>query len=189
MQEIRNSLVTLEVTSTSLIFLCVFVSITVTKLSLVLVTIAKPLFGEITINGGNKIHIKRTQSLPGDPKNMESSYYADVHPDGKHIYIGSSTKSTKGANVGYMHVINRDNMKIVSTIKTGFGSARTTFIPKRGLAIVTNTKDNFVTVINTKTHKKIKDINVTSGTMIFRLSVAKPIIYSVSGRRIKIILI
>jgi hypothetical protein len=51
----------------------------------VLVTIAKPL--EITINGDNKIHIKRTRSLPGDPKNMESSYYADVHPDGKHIYI------------------------------------------------------------------------------------------------------
>jgi hypothetical protein len=49
---------------------------------------------------------------------MESSYYADVHPDGKHIYIGSSTKPTKGANVGYMHVINRDSMKIVSTIKT-----------------------------------------------------------------------
>ncbi len=124
-----------------------------------------PMLLEITINGGNKIHIKRTRALPGDPKNMESSYYADVHPDGKHIYIGSSTKSTKGANVGYMHVINRDNMKIVSTIKTGFGSARTTFIPKRGLAIVTNTKDNFVTVINTKTHKKIKDINVTSGTI------------------------
>jgi hypothetical protein len=53
-----------------------------------------PMLLEITINGGNKIHIKRTQSLPGDPKNMESSYYADVHPDGKHIYIGSSTKST-----------------------------------------------------------------------------------------------
>ena len=121
-----------------------------------------PMLLEITINGGNKIHIKRTQSLPGDPKNMESSYYADVHPDGKHIYIGSSTKSTKGANVGYMHVINRDNMKIVSTIKTGFGSARTTFIPKRGLAIVTNTKDSFVTVIDTKTHKKIKDVDVTS---------------------------
>ena len=124
-----------------------------------------PMLLEITINGDNKIHIKRTRSLPGDPKNMESSYYADVHPDGKHIYIGSSTKPTKGANVGYMHVINRDSMKIVSTIKTGFGSARTTFIPKRGLAIVTNTKDNFVTVINTKTHKKIKDINVTSGTI------------------------
>jgi hypothetical protein len=50
----------------------------------------------INNNGGNKIHIKRTRALPGDPKNMESSYYADVHPDGKHIYIGSSTKSTKG---------------------------------------------------------------------------------------------
>jgi YVTN family beta-propeller protein len=49
-------------------------------------------------------------------------------------------------------------MKIVSTIKTGFGSARTTFISKRGLAIVTNTKDSFITVINTKTHKKIKDV-------------------------------
>jgi hypothetical protein len=29
-----------------------------------------PMLLEITINGGNKIHIKRTQSLPGDPKNM-----------------------------------------------------------------------------------------------------------------------
>jgi DNA-binding beta-propeller fold protein YncE len=48
-------------------------------------------------------------------------------------------------------------MKIVSTIKTGFGSARTTFIPKRGLAIVTNTKDNFVTVINTKTQAPLVD--------------------------------
>jgi hypothetical protein len=46
-----------------------------------------PMLLEITINGGNKIHIKRTRALPGDPKNMESSYYADVHPDGKHIYI------------------------------------------------------------------------------------------------------
>jgi hypothetical protein len=49
---------------------------------------------------------------------LQSQDHHDVHPDGKHIYIGSSTKSTKGANVGYMHVINRDNMKIVSTIKT-----------------------------------------------------------------------
>jgi hypothetical protein len=40
-----------------------------------------PMLLEITINGGNKIHIKRTRALPGDPKNMESSYYADVHPD------------------------------------------------------------------------------------------------------------
>jgi hypothetical protein len=29
-----------------------------------------PMLLEITINGGNKIHIKRTQSLPGDPKNI-----------------------------------------------------------------------------------------------------------------------
>jgi hypothetical protein len=30
------------------------------------------------------------------------------------------------------------------------------------LAIVTNTKDSFITVINTKTHKKIKDVNVAT---------------------------
>jgi hypothetical protein len=46
-------------------------------------------------------------------------------------------------------------MKIVSTIKTGFGSARTTFIPKRGLAIVTNTKDNFVTVRDVHQHNRM----------------------------------
>jgi hypothetical protein len=33
-----------------------------------------PMLLEITINGGNKIHIKSTQSLPGDPKNMGQKY-------------------------------------------------------------------------------------------------------------------
>ncbi|WP_143108609.1 YncE family protein [Bathymodiolus thermophilus thioautotrophic gill symbiont] len=110
-----------------------------------------PMLLEIKIDQ-NDIFISKTQSLYGNPEKM-GSHHADFHPDGKHIYVGSTQ--------GYMYVIDKDNMNIISTIRTGLGSAHTNFIPKRNLAIVTNHKDTFVTIVNTKTHKKIKDVTVS----------------------------
>ncbi|WP_237731589.1 YncE family protein [Bathymodiolus thermophilus thioautotrophic gill symbiont] len=111
-----------------------------------------PMLLEIKIDQ-EEIFINRAQSLYGNPEKM-GSHHADLHPDGRHIYVGSTQ--------GYMYVINRDNMGIVNIIKTGLGSAHTTFIPKRNLAIVTNHKDTFVTIINTETHKNIKNITVST---------------------------
>jgi len=95
-------------------------------------------------------------SLPGDASEM-SSHHADFHPDGQHIYVGSSE--------GNLFVIDRINKVVVSTIETGLGTGHTRFVPARNLAIVTNHHDTFVTVINTENHRKIKDI-VVSGPKI-----------------------
>ena len=87
-----------------------------------------------------------------DAKNM-SSHHADCHPDGEHIYAGSTE--------GHLFVINRKKMEIKEVIETGKGTGHTRFVPGEDLAVVTNHKDTFVTVINTKAHEKIKDITVS----------------------------
>jgi len=87
-----------------------------------------------------------------DPSTM-SSHHADCHPDGIHIYVGSTE--------GHLFVINRLTMSIEHVIKTGKGTGHTRFVPERDLAIVTNHHDIFLTVVDTKKHKKIKDVTVS----------------------------
>ena len=81
------------------------------------------------------------------------SHHADLHPNGKLIYVGSLE--------GYTYIINIKKMKVVKKIKTGYGAGHTTFVPDRNLAIVTNHKDTFVTIIDTLKNKKIKDVTVS----------------------------
>ena len=84
------------------------------------------------------------------------SHHADLHPNGKLIYVGSLE--------GHTYIVNMKKMKVVKKIKTGYGAGHTTFVPDRNLAIVTNHKDTFVTIIDTLRNKKIKDVTV-SGTI------------------------
>ncbi len=101
----------------------------------------------------NKITLERSVALSGfNPANM-GSHHADIHPDGKHIYMGS--------NEGHTFVIDRMEMQIVSVINTGFGSGHTRFVADRSMAIITNHKDTFVTIVNTDTHTKITDVTVS----------------------------
>jgi len=81
------------------------------------------------------------------------SHHADVHPDGKHIYVGSTE--------GHIYVINMKQMKVVKKIEAGLGAGHTTFIPERNLAVITNHKDQFVTIIDTTNHTKITNIQVS----------------------------
>ena len=94
--------------------------------------------------------------LPGDPTEM-GSHHADFHPDGQHIYVGSTE--------GQLFVLDSKsesvNEQVIATIETGFGTGHTRFVPSRELAIVTNHNDTFVTLINTKNHKKIGIIEVS----------------------------
>lgn len=82
-----------------------------------------------------------------------SSHHADCHPDGIHIYAGSTE--------GHLFVINRLTMAIENVIKTGKGTGHTRFISERDLAIVTNHHDTFLTVIDIRKHRKIKDVTVS----------------------------
>ena len=82
------------------------------------------------------------------------SHHGKFHPDGIHIYFGSKE--------GFTYVVDRKSMSIVKTIKTGLGNGHTTMVPGRNLAISTNHEDSFMTVIDTKTHKMIKNVDVAT---------------------------
>lgn len=102
----------------------------------------------------NKIKLVSSVALSGfDPSTM-GSHHADIHPDGTHIYMGSTE--------GHMFVINRKKMEIVNVIETGLGSGHARFIADKNIAVVTNHKDTFVTIIDTDTHTKMADVTVSA---------------------------
>ncbi|RLJ21646.1 hypothetical protein DJ031_02495 [bacterium endosymbiont of Escarpia laminata] len=82
------------------------------------------------------------------------AHHADFHPDGIHIYIGSTE--------GHVFVVNKDSMSVETMIETGVGSGHTTFAPMRDLAFVTNHNDTYMTVIDTTDHSWLKNIEVAS---------------------------
>lgn len=81
------------------------------------------------------------------------SHHADLHPNGQLIYVGSTE--------GNVYIINIKKMVVVRKIAAGLGAGHTTFVPERNIAIVTNHKDKFVTIIDTIRHQKIKDVVVS----------------------------
>ncbi len=101
----------------------------------------------------NKIKLKRSVALKGFDPRIMGSHHADIHPNGKHIYVGSTE--------GHMFVINRKKMQIEQVIDAGLGAGHTRFIVDRGIAVVSNHKDTFVTIIDMDTHSKITDVVVS----------------------------
>lgn len=118
---------------------------------------------ELYLKPNGKLILKRSLPLRkrGVAINDMGSHHADMHPNGRHIYMGS--------NEGHMYVIDRLRMKIVKRIKTDAGTGHTRFVPSRNIALITNHKGQSVTVVDTKKHKKIKSIPVSfaaySGTI------------------------
>lgn len=99
--------------------------------------------------------LKFVDQVPLSDQNIElmGSHHADMHPDGVHMYIGSTE--------GNIYVLNINTMSIVNKIPAGKGAGHSTFVPGRNLAIITNHKDTFVTIINTRDHTWIQNIEVS----------------------------
>lgn len=87
--------------------------------------------------------------LPGDATIM-GAHHADFHPDGQHIYVGSTE--------GHLFVIDSLSQEIINTISTGKGTGHTRFIAEKNIALVTNHHDTFVTVVDTTEHSFKKNI-------------------------------
>jgi len=81
------------------------------------------------------------------------SHHINMHPDGNHIYIGSTE--------GNLYVLDTRKMEILGTIAVGKGAGHSTFVPERNLAIVTNHKDTFISIIDTEKHTLIKNVKVS----------------------------
>ena len=97
----------------------------------------------------------KTVLMPTDNVEVSKmgSHHATFHPDGIHIYLGS--------NEGYTYVVNGETMSVSKIIETGKGNGHTTMVPSRNIAIATNHMDSFMTIMDLKNHKKIKNIEVS----------------------------
>ncbi len=82
-----------------------------------------------------------------------------ITPDRRYLYapVGATFVNGKLAPGG-VFVLNSFSMRVVNFIKTGYGAGHVAFSKQKGIAIVTNHKDKFVTAINYKKHKFIKNI-------------------------------
>ena len=97
----------------------------------------------------SKINYTGSVELTGDASIMGAHHFG-MHPDGKHIYIGSKEGNT--------FVIDRESMSVVNVVSSGSGSGHTTFDASANIAIETNHTDTFMTLIDTNNHTKMVDI-------------------------------
>jgi len=83
-----------------------------------------------------------------------------ITPDLKYLYTPSGVfaENSKLLNKGGIFVIDSKTMKIKKAIQAGLGAGHVAFSKQKGIAIVTNHKDNFLTAIDYKEHDFIKNI-------------------------------
>jgi len=110
------------------------------------------------LQGNTLVETGRVELNSIDPSTYDASvmgaHHAAFRPDGKYIYVGSAE--------GNLFVINRKKMKVKKVIEVGKGAGHTTFLSMRDQAIITNHNDTFVSVINTKNHKWVRNIEVAT---------------------------
>lgn len=80
-------------------------------------------------------------------------HHGDFHPSQKLIYVGSDE--------GNLFVVNYETMEIQKTIVAGRGAGHTFMSSERGVAIVINHSDIFVSIVDLETNDKIADAIVS----------------------------
>lgn len=97
-----------------------------------------------------------------DPENLDittmGSHYADFHPDGMSIYIGSAA--------GHIFVIDKNTLEIITMTNASMGAGHTTFIPMRNIAIITNHSSSYMTVIDSPNYQFVKNVEVASSSSV-----------------------
>ena len=108
---------------------------------------------KLHLHKDDRLTLESQVAFDGFDPALMSSHHADFHPDGTHIYAGSAE--------GHLFVVDSVDMVVETVIESGLGTGHTRFVPAKDLAIVTNHHDTFVTVVDIKNHRKIKDVTVS----------------------------
>lgn len=108
---------------------------------------------EITVDD-DELQVSRIANMLMTGNDDQGTHHPDFHPDGQHIYVGD--------NSGFVHVVDKDTMRIETSIPAGKGAGHVTFVPERNIAIVTNHHDSFVTIIDMENHTWLKNIEVAT---------------------------
>jgi len=120
--------------------------------------LTSPAILRFKLRGTKLVETARVELNSIDPATYDASvmgaHHASFRPDGKFIYVGSAE--------GHLFVIHRQTMKVVKAIDVGLGAGHTTFLSTRHQAIITNHNDTFVSVIDTRNHKWLRNVEVAA---------------------------
>ncbi len=84
----------------------------------------------------------------------QGSHHLGMHPNKVHVYAGSKE--------GAVYVVNRYTMGTEHIVAAGANAGHTTFNTASGLAVQTNHRDDFMTLIDMNTHSFINDVTTAS---------------------------
>jgi YVTN family beta-propeller protein len=100
----------------------------------------------------DELKIQKEGTLP----NVMGVHHLNFLKDMKSIYVGSDE--------GTLFVVDYSvsPMRILKTVPAGKGAGHTDEMEHNSIAVVINHKDKFITVMNTDTHTKIADIEVSN---------------------------
>ena len=82
----------------------------------------------------------------------------NVPTKGQYIAQNIHKKKLNLLSRGAVYVIDTKTMKVVKSIRAGRGAGHVAFSKDKTLAVVTNHLDDYLTVINYKTHKFVKNV-------------------------------
>lgn len=106
--------------------------------------------------GNRLVKTGRVELNSIDPDTYDASemgaHHATFRADGKFIYVGSAE--------GHLFVIESETLKVEKVIDVGKGAGHATILSGRNQAIITNHNDTFVSVIDTKLNKWMRNIDV-----------------------------
>lgn len=80
------------------------------------------------------------------------AHHIDFQPNSNYIFLGSVE--------GRLFVIDSEKMKVKNIVNVGKGTGHSAFLEDKNIAIIINHLDDFVSVIDIKSHKLIKNIKV-----------------------------
>ncbi len=84
----------------------------------------------------------------------QGSHHLGMHPNKVHVYAGSKE--------GDVYIVNRYTMNTDYLVDAGANAGHTTFNTASGIAVQTNHRDSFMTLIDMNTHSFINDITTAS---------------------------
>jgi len=117
---------------------------------------SKPGIIKYHLDNNQLTEIARVHLVGNDPKVMGGHHAGFSKPSGKYIYMGSKE--------GTLNIIDNESFTVIKTIPVGKGAGHRTLVTTpsgKHYAFVTNHADTFISVIDTDTNTKVKDITVS----------------------------
>jgi hypothetical protein len=108
---------------------------------------------------GSKLHLQKFTKLSKGNIQGLNGHNLYITPNKRYLYapVGATIKNGK-IKKGGIFIVGAYSMRVKKFVETGFGAGHVNFSKKYKMAMVTNHKEKYVTAMNYKRHKFVKNI-------------------------------